>query len=56
MKLSEFKRRARASRLERKAKLEAALQRAIRDLNLPDVPSPPPGPCPSITYIRSEVR
>jgi hypothetical protein len=35
MKLSEFTRRARASRLDKKAKYEAAFERARRDLKLP---------------------
>jgi hypothetical protein len=34
MKLSEFTRRARASRLEKKAKFDAAFTRALRDLKL----------------------
>ncbi|MET0638701.1 MAG: hypothetical protein ABWZ19_01655 [Hyphomicrobium sp.] len=54
MKLSEFTRRARASRLEKKAKLEAAFERARRDLNLPEANA---GPIivPPRTYIRSEL-
>jgi len=36
MKLGEFTRRARASRLDRKAKFEAAFERARRDLQLDD--------------------
>ena len=36
MKLGEFTRRARASRLDKKAKYEAAFERARRDLKLPD--------------------
>lgn len=51
MKLSEFTRRARASRLDKKAKYEAALERARRDLRLPEAsPSRPAAPH---TFIRS---
>ncbi len=39
MKLAEFTRRARASRLEKKAKYEAAFERARRDLRLPEAPA-----------------
>ncbi len=54
MKLSEFTRRARASRLEKKAKHEAAFERAIRDLNLPTIPARPSRLMAPITYIRSQ--
>ncbi len=54
MKLSEFTRRARASRLEKKAKFEAAFERAKRDLNLPDVAVMPSREPQSHTFIRSE--
>jgi hypothetical protein len=55
MKLGEFTRRARASRMQRKAKYEAAFQRAIRDLDLSDV-SATPRPAPAVHYLRSEAR
>lgn len=55
MKLGEFTRRARASRLQRKAKYEAAFQRAIRDLDLSDV-STTPRSAPTVHYLRSEAR
>ncbi len=51
MKLTEFTWRARASRRDKKAKYEAAFERARRDLRLPDAPSPRP-PAPH-TFIRS---
>lgn len=51
MKLSEFARRARTSRIEKKAKQTAAFERAIRDLKLPEISSAPSRPP---TYIRSE--
>lgn len=54
MKLGEFTRRARASRLERKAKHEAAFQRAIRDLDLPGTPSAPPHSLAPVSYLRGE--
>lgn len=38
MKVGEFARRARASRLSKKAKFEAAFERARRDLHLLDEP------------------
>lgn len=56
MKLSEFTRRARASRMERKAKYEAAFQRAIRDLNLSDISTGPANTVTPVSYIRSEFR
>lgn len=46
MKVGEFARRARVSRLGKKATAEAAFERARRDLNLPEprlAPSPTPG-------------
>ncbi len=54
MKLGEFARRARASRLERKAKHEAAFQRAIRDLDLPATPPAPPHSPAPVSYLRGE--
>lgn len=54
MKLSEFTRRARASRLEKKAKFEAAFERARRDLKLPDAGTTPPRRPVAHSYIRSE--
>lgn len=56
MKLSEFTRRARASRMERKAKYEAAFQRAVRDLNLSDILTAPANTVTPVSYIRSESR
>jgi hypothetical protein len=53
MKLSEFSRRARASRMEKKAKFDAAFQRALRDLDLPRAASASAPPRPH-TFIRSE--
>jgi hypothetical protein len=53
MKIGEFTRRARAARLDKKAKHNAALERAIRDLKLSEIPiaqSRPP------TFLRSEAR
>jgi hypothetical protein len=46
MKVGEFARRARASRLSKKAKLEVAFERARRDLRLLDEPvlAAPPTP------------
>ncbi|WP_423416014.1 hypothetical protein RLW55_07315 [Hyphomicrobium sp. B1] len=55
MKLGEFTRRARASRMQKKAKYEAAFQRAIRDLDLSDV-SATQRPAPTVHYLRSETR
>lgn len=55
MKLGEFTRRARASRMQRKAKYEAAFQRAIRDLALPDVAAES-RTASTIHYLRSETR
>lgn len=54
MKLSEFTRRARASRLESKAKNEAAFQRAIRDLKLIAPANAAPRAPATVNYIRSE--
>jgi hypothetical protein len=54
MKLSEFTRRARASRLERKARHDAAFQRAIRDLDLTTASPVATSPHTPLTYIRSE--
>ncbi len=51
MKLSEFTRRARASRLEKKAKFDAAFERALRDLNISGAAVTAERPH---TYIRSE--
>jgi hypothetical protein len=53
MKLSEFSRRARASRLEKKAKSDAALERALRDLDL----SPGATSIQNLphTFVRSEL-
>jgi hypothetical protein len=56
MKLSEFTRRARASRLEKKAQYEAAFQRAVRDLKLPDVVAGPAQTPQPHSFIRSESR
>jgi hypothetical protein len=51
MKLAEFTRRARASRLDKKAKYEAAFERARRDLKLLEESSP--APAAPHTFIRS---
>lgn len=54
MKLSEFTRRARASRLEKKLKFEAAFARAKRDLKLPDEGAAPVRRPSPQSFIRSE--
>jgi hypothetical protein len=54
MKLSEFTRRARASRLEKKAKFDAAFERAKRDLQLPEAGMTPSRRTLPHTFIRSE--
>jgi hypothetical protein len=53
MKLSEFTRRARASRLDKKAKYEAAFERARRDLKLPHAAAASPRPAAPHTFIGS---
>ncbi len=51
MKLSEFARRARASRLEKKAQYDAAFERAMRDLKLAEIPATQSRPS---AHTRSE--
>jgi hypothetical protein len=55
MKLSEFTRRARASRLDKKAKHEAAFERARRDLKLSESPASTARPAAPHSFIRSSV-
>ncbi len=52
MKLGEFTRRARASRLDRKAKFEAAFERARRDLQMSEGTSLWSRPTTHHTFIR----
>jgi hypothetical protein len=54
MKLSEFTRRARASRLEKKAKFEAAFERAKRDLKLPEANMTTSRRSVMHSYVRSD--
>ena len=51
MKVGEFARRARASRLSKKAKFEAAFERARRDLRLLDV-APALSPSPTMGFAQ----
>jgi hypothetical protein len=51
MELGEFARRARASRLSKKAKFEAAFERARRDLRLLDA-APALSPTPTIGFAQ----
>jgi hypothetical protein len=53
MQLGEFTRRARGSRLDKKAKYEAAFERARRDLKLPSGAAVPVRPSRPLTFIRS---
>ncbi len=56
MKVGEFARRARASRLSKKAKFEAAFERARRDLRLLDA-APALSPSPIMGWVlRRDVR
>ena len=57
MELGEFARRARASRLSKKAKFEAAFERARRDLRLLDAASPlSPSPIIGFAHRRKAER
>ena len=53
MKLGEFTRRARASRLDKKAKYEEAFERARRDLKLSEGTALWSRPATHHTFIRS---
>jgi hypothetical protein len=53
MKLGEFTRRARTSRLEKKAKHDAAFERARRDLNLPETTASQSRPAAIHSFVRS---
>ena len=56
MKLSEFTRRARASRLEKKAKFDAAFTRALRDLKLAEPGATQVKENIAHSYMRSDLR